>query len=193
MSFNVREEYLFQKRDFVGHSGDTLTWKIECDAIQDVEWATLAHIIHEIEPRPFGEVVGIPRGGLKLSKPLEEYATGNDEDPLLIVDDVMTTGGSFDYFAEQYFRNRQYRQFFGWCIFNRGCDTAPAWVTSLFTMPYHSKEFGYIKSVGIGDGGGNYLGREPIKISEERQKKMKEEDKQYWINKWNEVQGKHHT
>ena len=70
MGFNVRQEYLFQQQDFIGHSGKPLTWKIECDAIQDVEWATLAHMIQELERRPFGEVVGIPRGGLKLSGPL---------------------------------------------------------------------------------------------------------------------------
>ena len=39
MDFNVRQEYLFQQQDFIGHSGKPLTWKIECDAIQDVEWA----------------------------------------------------------------------------------------------------------------------------------------------------------
>ena len=94
MGYNVRQEYLFQQQDFIGHSGKPLTWKIECDAIQDVEWATLAHMIQELERRPFGEVVGIPRGGLKLSGPLEQYATGKDEDPLLIVDDVMTTGAT---------------------------------------------------------------------------------------------------
>ena len=38
MGFNVRQEYLFQQQDFIGHSGKPLTWKIECDAIQDVEW-----------------------------------------------------------------------------------------------------------------------------------------------------------
>ena len=48
MGFNVREEYLFQQQDFIGHSGKPLTWKIECDAIQDVEWATIAHIIQEL-------------------------------------------------------------------------------------------------------------------------------------------------
>ena len=138
--FNVREEYLFQKMNFVGHSGKKLTWKIECDAIQSSEWVTIAHIINELEKRPFGEVVGIPRGGVTLGNILQGYATGKDEDPLLIVDDVMTTGGSFKYFAEQYFRNRPYRKFFGWCVFNRGSDDAPAWVTSLFTMPYYSEE-----------------------------------------------------
>ena len=31
MGFNVRQEYLFQQQDFIGHSGKSLTWKIECD------------------------------------------------------------------------------------------------------------------------------------------------------------------
>ena len=180
MGFNVRQEYLFQQQDFIGHSGKPLTWKIECDAIQDVEWTTIAHIIQELEKRPFGEVVGIPRGGLKLSGPLEKYATGRDEDPLLIVDDVMTTGGSFKHFAEQYFRNRPYRKFFGWCVFNRGSDDAPAWVTSLFTMPYYSEEYGLVKN-GIGDG---KTPNQRWSNSEERIRQMEKEDEDYWNTVW---------
>ena len=180
MGFNVRQEYLFQQQDFIGHSGKPLTWKIECDAIQDVEWVTIAHIIQELEKRPFGEVVGIPRGGLKLSGPLEKYATGRDEDPLLIVDDVMTTGGSFKDFAEQYFRNRPYRKFFGWCVFNRGSDDAPAWVTSLFTMPYYSEEYGLVKN-GIGDG---KFPNQRWSNSEERIRQMEKEDEDYWNRVW---------
>ena len=180
MGFNVRQEYLFQQQDFIGHSGKPLTWKIECDAIQDVEWTTIAHIIQELEKRPFGEVVGIPRGGLKLSGPLEKYATGSDEDPLLIVDDVMTTGGSFKDFAEQYFRNRPYRKFFGWCVFNRGSDDAPAWVTSLFTMPYYSEEYGLVKN-GIGDG---KTPNQRWSNSEERIRQMEKEDEDYWNTVW---------
>ena len=33
--FSVKSELLFQEQDFVGHSGDPLTWKIECDAYID--------------------------------------------------------------------------------------------------------------------------------------------------------------
>ena len=33
MSFHVREQHLFEEVDFIGHSGDQLHWKIECDAI----------------------------------------------------------------------------------------------------------------------------------------------------------------
>ena len=178
--FNVREEYLFQKMNFVGHSGKKLTWKIECDAIQSSEWVTIAHIINELEKRPFGEVVGIPRGGVTLGNILQGYATGKDEDPLLIVDDVMTTGGSFKYFAEQYFRNRPYRKFFGWCVFNRGSDDAPAWVTSLFTMPYYSEEYGLVKN-GIGDG---KTPNQRWSNSEERIRQMEKEDEDYWNTVW---------
>ena len=178
--FNVREEYLFQKMDFVGHSGKKLTWKIECDAIQSSEWVTIAHIINELEKRPFGEVVGIPRGGVTLGNILQGYATGKDEDPLLIVDDVMTTGGSFKYFVEQYFRNRPYRKFFGWCVFNRGSDEAPAWVTSLFTMPYYSEEYGLVKN-GVGDG---KIPNQRWSNSEERIRQMEKEDEDYWNRVW---------
>ena len=178
--FNVREEYLFQKMNFVGHSGKKLTWKIECDAIQSSEWVTIAHIINELEKRPFGEVVGIPRGGVTLGNILQGYATGKDEDPLLIVDDVMTTGGSFKYFAEQHFRNRPYRKFFGWCVFNRGSDNAPAWVTSLFTMPYYSEEYGLVKN-GISDG---KIPNQRWSNSEERIRQMEKEDEDYWNRVW---------
>ena len=68
---------LFQTQDFRAHSGENLTWKIECDALSTAEWDTLAAMIYEYEPRNFGEVVGIPRGGLPLARALEGYATGN--------------------------------------------------------------------------------------------------------------------
>ena len=38
MNSNVKQELLFQEQDFVGHSGDPLTWKIECDALFPTEW-----------------------------------------------------------------------------------------------------------------------------------------------------------
>ena len=132
MDFNVRQEYLFQQQDFIGHSGKPLTWKIECDAIQDVEWATLAHMIQELERRPFGEVVGIPRGGLKLSGYLNEYSTQNPKDPYLIVDDVLTTGGSMEEFKEEHFKDKKT---VGWVVFAR---RKPAdWINALFQMPRH--------------------------------------------------------
>ena len=103
--FNVKKELLFQEQDFVGHSGSPLTWKIECDALFPTEWKCIAKMIMEHEKRPFQAAIGIPRGGVELGKWLNEYSTQNPEDPYLICDDVLTTGGSFDEFVDQYFRN----------------------------------------------------------------------------------------
>ena len=48
--FNVKKELLFQEQDFIGHSGDPLTWKIECDAGVD----KLRHGI-------YADACGLPR------------------------------------------------------------------------------------------------------------------------------------
>ena len=90
-------------------------------------------MIIECETRPFRAAIGIPRGGLELSRCLNEYSTQHDSDPYLICDDVLTTGGSMNYFTEQYFRNREPHDYFGWVVFAR---TPPQeWVKSLFQMP----------------------------------------------------------
>ena len=86
---------LFQKIDFKSHSGLDLSWKIEMDALSDNEWKCIAHMIMGLS-QPFQAVIGIPRGGLKLGGYLHEYSTQNPADPYLIVDDVMTTGGSME-------------------------------------------------------------------------------------------------
>ena len=96
MSFHVRENHLFVEEDFIGHSGGQLHWKIECDAITSPEWKCLARMIMEYEKRPFQAAIGIPRGGVELGRWLNEYSTQNPDDPYLICDDVLTTGGSFD-------------------------------------------------------------------------------------------------
>ena len=49
MSFHVREQSLFQEKDFIGHSGGQLHWKIECDAITSPEWKCLATMIMEYQ------------------------------------------------------------------------------------------------------------------------------------------------
>ena len=42
----------------------------------------------------FRDVKGIPRGGIPFEKALKKYCTNNINDPLLIADDVYTTGTS---------------------------------------------------------------------------------------------------
>ena len=120
-----RHTHLFQEEDFIGHSGGQLHWKIEMDALEDEEWKCIARMIMEIETRPFCSAIGIPRGGLKLSVYLNDYSTQDENDPYLICDDVLTTGGSMDY--------RKPQGYFGWVVFAR---TQPAeWIKPLFQMP----------------------------------------------------------
>ena len=128
--FHVREKYLFTEQDFIGHSGDELHWKIECDALFPNEWKCIARMIFEIETRPFQAAIGIPRGGVELGRWLNEYSTQNAEHPYLIIDDVLTTGGSMDEFRE---KNFQGKESFGWVVFAR--KQPQPWVNALFQMP----------------------------------------------------------
>ena len=133
MNENVgRHTHLFQSIDFKSHSGLDLSWKIEMDALSDPEWFTIKKMIMELTP-PFKEAVGIPQGGTKLGDLLNEHGTGKGEDPICIVDDVLTTGESMEYFLTQYQRNRRPFTAIGWVVFARG--QCPGWVTSLFQMP----------------------------------------------------------
>ena len=84
---------LFQKVDFTSHSGLDLKWKIEMDALSHKEWECIALMIMELTP-PFKEAIGIPRGGNILGKLMNHHGTGKREDPICIVDDVVSTGGS---------------------------------------------------------------------------------------------------
>ena len=139
MNENVgRHTHLFQSVNLKSHSGLDLTWKIEMDALQDGEWFTIKKMIMERTP-PFKEAVGIPRGGIKLGDLLNEHSTGREEDPICIVDDVLTTGSSMEYFLNQYERNRRPFTAIGWVVFAR--NPCPSWVTALFQMPGKGAEF----------------------------------------------------
>jgi orotate phosphoribosyltransferase len=82
---------LFQLGDFTLASGAKSKWKLECDALETLDWQALAQMIHQMVPE-FSAVVGVPQGGLKLAEALKPLVTQSG--PLLIVDDVLTTGGS---------------------------------------------------------------------------------------------------
>ena len=127
---------LFQSVNFRSHSGLDLTWKIEMDALTAPEWYTLSQMILDLST-PFREVIGIPRGGVHLGQLLNQHGTGKSTDPILIVDDVLTTGGSM----EEYKRSRAFRnptKYIGWVVFARGYP--PSWCKALFQMPFNPKE-----------------------------------------------------
>ena len=86
-------------------------------------------MISEIENRPFYKVVGIPRGGLPLQYAMEKYASGNSNDPVLIVDDVYTTGTSFKEFVEENYADQKV---ICWVAFAR--NPANQQVNALFQM-----------------------------------------------------------
>ena len=121
---------LFEVGDFISHAGLPLAWKIECDAIRPEWWAGLARMIMDYQTEPFYKAEGIPRGGVALGDALNEYASGNPEDPVLIADDVYTTGTSFREYIETFHKDQPVIK---WCAFARKPTTDG--VNALFTMP----------------------------------------------------------
>ena len=126
---------IFQQVDFKSHAGLDLRWKIECDGVSKKEWKCLAEMILDYEKRPFQSAIGIPRGGVMLGSYLNEYSTQKLDDPYLIVDDVLTTGGSMVDFRKEHFSGKET---FGWVVFARGFP--PQWCRSLFQMPFNPIE-----------------------------------------------------
>ena len=134
---------LFKTESFVSHAGLNLNWKIECDALSDPEWFTISQMIMEVS-QPFREAIGIPRGGVKLGNLLNQHGTKKEEDPICIIDDVLTTGGSMIEYAETEFKNENV---IGWVVFAR--TQLPQWVDALFRMPYIDEEGRIVKMIGI--------------------------------------------
>lgn len=112
---------LFRHGSFTLHSGASSNFLINALALNEHDLASLAALVAPVL-RPFGKVYGIPRGGLRFAKALEQYATVG---PRLIVDDVTTTGQSF---ADVWEPGDQ-----GVVIFNRGRAPLPG-VLSIFTL-----------------------------------------------------------
>lgn len=115
---------IFQFGDFTLHSGNSSNWKIECDFLNKEDFDTLAYLVHKFMPS-FKRVEGVPNGGLRFAESLEKYCVPIAEWPLLIVDDVLTTGNSMN----EYKGNREA---IGLVIFSRGKN--PFWVTSIFDL-----------------------------------------------------------
>jgi hypothetical protein len=126
---------LFQLGDFTLNSGAKSKWKLECDALGDGDWRALAEMVRQLVG-PFSGVEGVPRGGLKLAELLRPHA--GLAGPHLLVDDVLTSGGSMARAATEWNRNHPRDCFAngkiaGAVVFARG--QCPHWIKAVFQMP----------------------------------------------------------
>lgn len=117
---------LFQLGKVVLSSGQQSDFKIDCDALTDADIECLAYLISQ--QVKFREVYGVPTGGSRLSSVMEKYAERGSKLPVLIVDDVFTTGKSITRFAAEFDPNG----WIGFVIFAR--NDLPANVQALFKM-----------------------------------------------------------
>jgi hypothetical protein len=92
---------IFHKEDVVLSSGQKSSWIIRCENLPKKDWDGIAHIAMETLNLKFRYAVGIPRGGIKFAKAMEAYATHLPEDPVLVVDDVFTTGQSIKHYVQE--------------------------------------------------------------------------------------------
>ena len=89
---------LFEIGSFkLAHAGQS-SFRINADVLTTDDWNALTHLALKIIP-PFGSVVPVPTGGIPFADALKPYTT---EGPVLIVDDVLTTGISILKIAESY-------------------------------------------------------------------------------------------
>lgn len=125
---------LFQLGCFHLAGGQETNWKIECDALKDEDWQTLASII--ARRYGFGGVSGVPRGGMKLEALLRPHASQYNKN-YLIVDDVYTTGGSMNRMRDELVASPDGggRRYLGVVVFARAPIVAPnQWISALFQM-----------------------------------------------------------
>ena len=115
---------LFQSGEFTLYSGERSTFKIDCDALGVRDYVALSNMLRE-RIAPFSRVEGVPRGGLTWAETLRAGGYCSESGPVLIVDDVLTTGASME-------RQRAGRDAIGAVIFARG--KCPPWVTPLFQL-----------------------------------------------------------
>ncbi len=132
---------LFVPGDFWSHSGRRLPFKVECDVLTERDLDLFGELIATrlYAGWEFGHVVGVPKGqpggrdnGGVLAQYVKRHLTLHDADqlirPVLIVDDVLTTGKSM----EETRARKADRECIGAVIFARG--PCPAWVKPLFTL-----------------------------------------------------------
>lgn len=117
---------LFNIGKFTLSSGLASDFKIDCDLLTEEDVESLAYLISK--KYSFSEVYGIPTGGTRLEEALEKYKTTG---PILLVDDVYTTGKSLQNFIQE--KDLDEGNIIAIVLFSRE-PNLPFWVDSVFTM-----------------------------------------------------------
>jgi hypothetical protein len=112
---------VFEYGDYRLHSGGDSCFRIDCTALTYYDLCALASMIVP-SLKPFGQVYGIPRGGVRFADVLQSYSTIG---PRLVVDDVLTTGASMQ---AEWMQGDQ-----GLVIFAR-TNLVPEWIRPIFSM-----------------------------------------------------------
>ncbi len=119
---------LLQYQRFKMHSGNFSDFKIECDALAQEDYDTIAKII--IKKFEFSEVHGVPRGGIPFALSLGKHLKSESKN-VLIVDDVFTTGTSMNE-ARNAIENNEEKQIIGIVLFAR--NPTPSWIYPVFYL-----------------------------------------------------------
>ena len=119
---------LFRLGSFQLHSGMSSSWLIDCTVLTTEDWEALAFLAADLLGRPFGKVIGVPRGGLLFAQALEKRVRPGAAN-VLIADDVLTTGASM---LEAWKQAGQPYPPLGIVAFARG--ECPWWVMPVFRL-----------------------------------------------------------
>lgn len=114
-------------------SGKMSDFKIDCDALSDEDLDGLAQkMVASWNYIKFKRVVPIPTGGIRFAEALKRYLDVHEsyDEPILIVDDVWTTGKSMNKAAEKY--KKKGFQVEGTVIFARSAPDT--WIMPAFIM-----------------------------------------------------------
>ncbi len=117
---------LFQRTEYRMASGGVSQYRIDCDALAEADLDTLAWLV--ASKGAFRAVATASQRGQRFAAALERYRS--DAGVRLIVDDVLTTGGSMEAARER----TGWHDAVGIVLFARG--PCPAWVLPLFSMQW---------------------------------------------------------
>jgi len=119
---------IFQNKVFLGHSGQTLNWNVECDSLSVNDWDWAAARV--AEKYGFITVEGIPRGGTPFEKALIKHISQTGYH--LIVDDVFTTGKSMEEARSKFKIHVSAEGILGIVLFARA--ETPEWIEPIWRL-----------------------------------------------------------